>query len=120
MRTGRAQYKTILAALHDPAHPDVVAVAARLAELTRQRKAVPRRVTVGELERPTVRLPARTKNLYDGLKTLAWQIETDLFHDILARLLDDTATRFPGTNLRMRFRVEGVTDDEPAAAQSAT
>jgi hypothetical protein len=170
VRAARAAHKTALAQLTDPEHPDVKAALARLDELVRQRKAVPRRVTVDQLVRPTVRLPARTKNLYDGLKMLAWQIETDLFGAVapfykrsedegrtlitaalrskghlhvthtelqvtlapqssphrtlaiakLCRLLDDTETRFPGTNLRMRFRIEGVADDPITANPTAT
>lgn len=144
--------------LHDAAdHPEVVKANTRVDELRRQRNALPRRARVGELQTPTVRLPARAKNVYDGLKTLAWQIETDLVNAIapyykrteedgrtlisamlrsrgtlevgeseltvtlahqssahrtralaeLCRLLDATGTRFPGSRLRLRFRVAG-------------
>jgi hypothetical protein len=149
----------------DPAA--VADAAARVDELKRQRDAHPRRVIVGDLEKPTVRLPARTKSLYDGLKTLAWQIETDLVNatgpffrrsddegrtlvgaalrssgslDVrgdelvvtlaaqssphrsraiagLCALLDATETRFPGTRLRLRYRVARV--DPPAPSKGA-
>jgi transposase len=155
LRKAREGYRTALARHSDPQHPDVRDAAVRVDELRRQRDAVPRRVQVGDLATPTVRLPARVKNLYDGLKTIAWQIETDLVNALepfykrnedegrtlitaalrssgalsvsdeeltitltpqssphrtkalveLCRLLDATETRFPGTRLRLRYRV---------------
>lgn len=151
----RAAQRALLAEHVDRAHPDVVAASTRVTELKLQRDALPRRVQVQEMADPTLRLPARVKNLYDGLKTLAWQIETDLVnavtpfykrsadegrtfvgaalrsrgsltvgtHDLtvtlapqssphrtralaeLCRLLDATNTQFPGTSLRLRYRV---------------
>ena len=140
----------------------------RVEQLQQERDALPKRTTVGELpkdQRP-VRLPERRKRLSDGLKMLAYQVESDLVRNIaphykraddegrtliatalrsagdldvtkgelrvtlaplssphrsraiaeLCRVLDQTETRFPGTDLRMRFRVRGV---EPGA-DSAT
>lgn len=149
----------------DRDHTDVVAASAKVAELLKQRKAVPRRVDVGDIPEPTVRLPSLKKRLYDGLKTVAYQIETDLANSVapfyrrskdegrtlitsalrssgrlevtdreltvtltpqssphrtraiaeLCRLLDDTETRFPGTSLRLRYRI-----DDGAGAKSDT
>jgi transposase len=163
LRKARQAWQATLARHDDRAHPAVSAAAARVDELRRQRDAVPRRVHVGELETPPVTLPARVKNLYDGLKTLAWQCETDLVHAVtpfygraedegrtliaaavrsrgdldvsedaltltlapqssphrtraiahLCRLLDATETRFPGTRLRLRYRVAGDPLDPP-------
>jgi hypothetical protein len=157
LRKARSAHQAALARFLDRKHSEVVDAAARVDELRRQRDALPRRVRVGELERPTVRLPARVKNLYDGLKTLAWNLETDLVNAVapyyrrnedegrtlvaaalrsagsldvgkdelvvtlapqssphrtralaeLCRMLDATATRFPGTRLRLRYRVAG-------------
>ncbi len=157
--------------LDDDLLPWVAAAAERMHELRRQRDVEPRRVCLGDMEKPTVRLPARVKNLYDGLKTVAWQIETDLFRAVapyyrrtdeegrtlitsalrssgslrvgkgelvvtlapqssphrtraiaaLCRLLDNTNTCFPGTDLRLRYRIEGIdgVPDAPSTAMSA-
>lgn len=163
LRKAQKAWKDALASNEDRASPEVTEASARVDELRRQRDAVPRRARVGELERPPVRLPARVKNLYDGLKTLAWQVETDLVNSVapfyrraedegrtligaalrssgdlvvtddeltitlapqssphrtralsdLCRLLDATETRFPGTRLRLRYRVAGD-PSEPA------
>ena len=158
LRKARDAHEALRARHLDGEHPEVVVAAARMSELKKQRDAVKRRMNVGDLETPTVRLPARVKNLYDGLKTLAWQIETDLFRAVtphyrrsddegrtlvtaalrsagslhlragelvvtlapqssphrtravaeLCRILDETATCFPGTRLRLRYRMDGV------------
>jgi len=132
----------------------------RVDQFQQDRDALPKRTTVGQLavdQRP-VRLPERRKRLSDGLKMLAYQVESDLVRAItlhykrvddegrtliaaamrsggdidlaegelritlapqssphrsrviaeLCRVLDQTETRFPGTDLRMRFGVRGV------------
>ena len=172
LQKARATHRTMLAREVDRDHPEVADAATRMEELRQQRDALPRRVRVGDLDPPTVRLPARVKNLYDGLKTLAWQIETDLFHAVapyyrrsedegrtlitaalrskgslrvgdgelvvtldpqssphrsravaeLCSLLDATHTLFPGTRLRLRYRVSGAAAaprDPPATAKPA-
>lgn len=118
-------------------------------------RALPERVPIGSLRPDVVRLPAARKRLSDGLKMLAYQIETDLarlvapfyrraddelrplvtsalqsaadlrvspteLHVIIAaqssphrtravaqlcKLLNDTETCFPGTDLRLRYSV---------------
>lgn len=82
VRKARDRHDALRARHLDPEHPDVRIAADELKELKKQRDAVPRRTEVGDQPTPTVRLPARVKNLYDGLKTLAWQIETDLFRAV--------------------------------------
>jgi hypothetical protein len=132
----------------------------RVAELTDRLRQLPRRVPIGTIQAEVVRLPRSRKRLSDGLKMLAWQIETDLLrlvaphyercldegrplvtsalrsradlrvlpgelHVILApqssphrtraiaelcRLLDETHTCFPGTDLRLRYAVAGQPD----------
>ena len=124
------------------------------------RDAVPDRVTVADLsdDARTVRLPAPRKRLSDGLKMLAYQVESDLVRAVaphyarvldegrtliaaalassgdievtdaelritlapqssphrtraiaaLCRHLDATETCFPGTNLRLRYGIQGV------------
>jgi len=59
---------------------DEAEVDARKAE----RDAIPKRITIGELndEERTVRLPARRKRLSDGLKMLAYHVESDLVRAI--------------------------------------
>jgi hypothetical protein len=164
LRKARAAHQALLANTLDPDHPDAVTAAAKMDELRRQRDAVPRRVKVGDMERPPVRLPARVKNLYDGLKTVAWHIETALVQAVapfyrrtddegrtlitaalrsagslqiedgqivvtlapqsspdrtraiaqLCRLLDQTDTRFPGSDLRLRYCIEGAGPAEQA------
>lgn len=166
LRKARDVHEALRARQLDGEHPEVVVAAARMAELKEQRNAVKQRMKIGDLETPTVRLPARVKNLYDGLKTLAWQIETDLFRAVtphyrrsddegrtlvtaalrsagslhlragelvvtlapqssphrtravaeLCRILDETATCFPGTRLRLRYRIEGVEADPDGLA----
>ena len=61
------------------------------------RDALPERVTVAELpdESRTVRLPALRKRLSDGLKMLAYQVESDLVRAVAphyARVLDEGRT----------------------------
>jgi prepilin-type processing-associated H-X9-DG protein len=58
------------------------AAKARVDELKAARNAHPRRVMVGELEQPPVRLLSARKRLSDGLKMLAYQVETDLVRAI--------------------------------------
>jgi hypothetical protein len=168
LRRARAHHKSALARENDPKHADVRETAAAVEELRKQRDAVPRRVAAGDLEQPTKRLPQRMKSLYDGLKTIAWQIETGLFNAVapyykrneeegrtlltaafhskgdllvterelvvtlapqssphrtraiaeLCKLLDDTDTTFPGTHLRLRYRVADGTS-APETANSA-
>lgn len=165
LRRARGHHKSALARGNNPEHADVRETAAVVEELRKQRDAVPRRVAAGDLEQPTKRLPQRMKSLYDGLKTIAWQIETGLFNAVspyykrneeegrtlitaafhskgdlqvterelvvtlapqssphrtraiaeLCKLLDDTATTFPGTHLRLRYRVA----DGPPAPETA-
>ena len=132
----------------------------RVDQLQQERDALPKRIRVDELpkdQRP-VRLPERRKRLSDGIKMLAYQVESDLVRTIaphykraedegrtliatamrsagdldvtkgelritlaplssphrsraiaeLCRVLDQTETRFPGSELRMRFGVQGV------------
>jgi hypothetical protein len=155
LRKAREAWKSALAAHEDRAHPAVTDAVTRMDQLRRQRDALPKRVRVGDLVKPTVKLPSRVKNLYDGLKTIAWQIETDLVNAVapsyrrvedegrtlisaalrshgdlavtndalivtmahqssphrtralrdLCRLLDATDTCFPGTRLRLRYKV---------------
>ncbi len=50
----------------------------RVDELTTARDGHPKRVTVGQLDTPPVRLPSARKRQSDGLKMLAYQVETDL------------------------------------------
>jgi len=54
-------------------------VKAEVDELRAVRDALPKRVTVGELDDPPVRLLPARKRLSDGLKMLAYQVETDLY-----------------------------------------
>ena len=147
----------------DPAALEAANV--RVEELHRQRDEVSRRIEVGKMEKPTVRLAARAKNLLDGLKAISWQLETDLFRALspfyrrnaeegrtlltaafrsrgrlevlpgelrvtlapqssphrsralaaLCEVLTETATLFPGTNLRLIYAVEGTPSGGPAA-----
>ncbi|MBN1608490.1 MAG: helix-turn-helix domain-containing protein, partial [Polyangiaceae bacterium] len=50
----------------------------RVEELTARRKKLPVRVSVGDVKDRVVRLRAARKRLSDGLKMLAYQVETDL------------------------------------------
>lgn len=168
LRRARGHHKSALARENNPEHADVLEAAAAVEELRKQRDAVSRRVAAGDLEQPTKRLPQRMKSLYDGLKTIAWQIETGLFNAVapfykrneeegrtlitaafhskgdlqvterelvvtlaaqssphrtraiaeLCKLLDDTATNFPGTHLRLRYRV-AAGSPAPETANSA-
>jgi len=127
----------------------------RVADLVQRRSELLRRVPIGSVKSEVVRLPRYRKRLGDGLKMLAWQLETDLLRLVaphyarssdegrplvtsalrsradlrlspselqvvvapqssphrtravakLCRLLNETETRFPGTNLTMRFAV---------------
>jgi len=132
----------------------------RVGHLQQQRDQLPKRTTVGQLAddlRP-VCLPERRKRLSDGLKMLAYQVESDLVRAIaphykrvdeegrtlvatalrasgdlevtdgelritlaplssphrtravaeLCRVLDETGTRFPGTDLRIRYAIRGA------------
>jgi len=131
----------------------------RVGHLQQERDQLPKRTTVGQLAddlRP-VCLPERRKRLSDGLKMLAYQVESDLVRAIaphykrvdeegrtlvatalrasgdlevsdgelritlaplssphrtravaeLCRVLDETGTRFPGTDLRLRYAIRG-------------
>jgi hypothetical protein len=132
-------------------------VAAEVEARKAARDALPQRVTIGELSdaERTVALPALRKRLSDGLKMLAYQIESDLVRVVaphyarvvdegrtliaaafqsagdlevtdselritlapqssphrtraiaeLCRELDATETRFPGTELRIRYAI---------------
>lgn len=64
-------------------------------ELTTARDAHPRRVTVGQMDTPPVRLLSARKRLSDGLKMLAYQAETDLVRAVAphyARAADEGRT----------------------------
>jgi len=137
---------------------DLWAARYRVAELMEKRRVTPLHVELGTVKKKPVVLPRLRKRLCDGLKMLAYQVETDLFRlvapyykraedegrtllcaalqsaaDIevgkdelritlapqssphrtlaiskLCGLLNDTATRFPGTNLRLHFAVHGA------------
>lgn len=113
LRLAKAVLGRLLLAEDDPADPHVVAARERLAEIKTRRDAVTARTTVGALENPPVRLPACTKRVYDTVKTVAWQIETDLARAIspfYKRSTDDGRTL-----LAAAFRSRGdleVGDDE--------
>lgn len=65
---------------------------AHLEQLLDQRSKLPSRVPVGEVKQEVVRLPREKKRLSDGLKMLAYQIETDLLRAVApfyARSLDE-------------------------------
>lgn len=82
LKAAKVELQEALARTVDRGHPDVLAASARVDEFALQRKAIPRRVAVGDLPTPTVRLHAQRKRLYDGLKTVAYQIETDLVNTV--------------------------------------
>ena len=68
---------------------------ARVEELVEQRSKVPTHVPVGEVRDEVVRLPRDKKQLTDGLKMLAHQVETDLVRVVApfyARSLDEGRT----------------------------
>ena len=133
----------------------------KVAELEAACAALPKRVPVGKVKEEVVQLARSRKRLSDGLKMLAYQVETDLVTLVtphyrrvgddgrrliaaalqsrgdlevrdgklritlasqssphrtravaaLCELLDATETRFPGTDLRLRFSVEGMDRD---------
>jgi len=58
------------------------AAKAEVAALKATRDAIPKRLTVGELKNPPVRLLSARKRLSDGLKMLTYQIETDMYRAI--------------------------------------
>ncbi len=137
------------------------AAEAKVDELAAARGALPRRVRIGEVRDEVVKLAASRKRLSDGLKMLAYQVETDLVTLLtphyrragddgrrlltaalqsrgdlevcdgelrvtlasqssphrtravaaLCDVLDATETRFPGTDLRLRYRVAGADRD---------
>lgn len=168
LQKARARQKDILARTLDANHEEAKAAAATVEEARLQRDAVARRVTLGALENPSVRLPEKRKRLYDGLKTVAYQIETALANAVapfyhrsedegrtlisaalrscgnlevkadelivslapqssphrtqaiadLCRLLDATATRFPGSSLRLRYRLDEAVDTRKSAKRS--
>jgi len=67
----------------------------KLAELEQQRASTPRRVAVQDLDKPYVQLKSRRKRLSDGLKMLAYQVETDLVRAVepfYPRSLDEGRT----------------------------
>jgi len=134
----------------------------RVDQFQQERDQIPKRTTVRQLaaEQRPVRLPERRKRLSDGLKMLAYQVESDLVRIItphykradeegrtlvatalqssgalevtdselrvtlapqssphrtravaeLCRVLDATETRFPGTNLRVRYAIRDGDD----------
>ena len=64
----------------------------RVAALLARRRALPARVPIGSVKDDVLRLPRFRKRLADGLKMLAWQIETDLLRLVAphyARSLDE-------------------------------
>ena len=69
----------------------------KVAEAKAARDELPPRITIGEFtdDERTVRLPARRKRLSDGLKMLAYQVESDLVRAIAphyARVTDEGRT----------------------------
>ncbi len=65
---------------------------ARLEQLLEERSKVPAQAPVGEVREEVVRLPRERKRLSDGLKMLAYQVETDLLRAVApsyARSLDE-------------------------------
>lgn len=129
---------------------------AEVERLIAERRALPARVRVGEAKGEALRLPKARKRLSDGLKMLAYQVETDLVRNVaphykrsidegrrliiaalssaadiavvkgelrvaiapqssphrsraiaeLCTLLNATDTRFPGTDLVLRYAVK--------------
>ena len=68
---------------------------AHLDELLLQRRAVPDRVPIGQIKQQVLQLPREKKRLADGLKMLAYQVETDLARAVApfyARSLDEGRT----------------------------
>ena len=134
---------------------------AMVSYLEAARAALPTHVPIGEVKSDVVRLSRPRKQLTDGLKMLAYQVESDLTRLVaphyarhledghklvvaaltssadfevadgelrvtlapqssahrslavaeLCRLLDATATKFPGTDLTVRYAVAGVVCD---------
>ncbi len=67
----------------------------RQANLIEQRKQAPTHVPVGEVRDEVVQLPREKKRLMDGLKMLAYQVETDLVRIVspfYARSIDEGRT----------------------------
>ena len=86
---------------------------ARVTELVEQRSKVPTHVPVGEVRAEVVRLPRAKKRLTDGLKMLAYQVETDLVRAVApfyARCLDEGRPLITAA-LRSAADLE-VTEDE--------
>lgn len=108
LKRAREAHARLLAHHRDFVHPDVVAAQALVDKLRVSRAATPARVRVEDLANPTVRLPARRKNLADRLKTIAWQIETDLVGAIAPhyRRVDEEGRTLIAAALRSRGRIE--------------
>ena len=86
---------------------------ALVTELVEQRSKVPTHVPVGEVRAKVVRLPRAKKRLTDGLKMLAYQVETDLVRAVApsyARCLDEGRPLITAA-LRSAADLE-VTEDE--------
>jgi hypothetical protein len=86
---------------------------ARLEQLMERRRQVPDRVPVGEIKDDVARLSKSKKRLTDGLKMLAYQVETDLVRAVspfYARSLDE-GRRLIVAALQSTGDLE-VTDDE--------
>src|SRR6266513_2786180 len=92
----------------------------RVAQLCAQRQDLPKRVQVRDHnERAVVKLATERKHLTDIIKMVAYQGESELHITLaplssphrthaaqaLCEMLDQTATMFPGSHLRMRFAV---------------
>jgi hypothetical protein len=83
---------------------------AELEQLLKQRSRVPTRVPVGEVKDEVVRLPRLKKRLTDGLKMLAYQVETDLVRAVApsyARSVDE-GRRLISTALQSAADIEVV------------
>jgi hypothetical protein len=169
LQAARAGLKEAQARTMDKDHADVTTASQRVDELLQKRNALKQRIQVADLPEPPVRLRAVKKRLLDGLKTVAYQIETDLTNAVapyyrraedegrtlitsalsssgdldvtkheltvtlapqssphrtaaiaeLCRLLDGTETCFPGTSLRLRYRIAGSDRGKIAAGSSA-
>lgn len=86
-----------------------------VADMKERRDAVPKRTTVGDLPDAdrTVRLPARLKRLSDGLKMLAYQVESDLVRAIAPSYsrTDDEGRTLIATALQSAGDLEVTTDE---------
>ena len=85
----------------------------RVVELEAARAALPRRVPVGEVKDEVVQLARSRKRLSDGLKMLAYQVETDLVTLVTPhyRRADDDGRRLIAAALQSRGDLE-VRDGE--------